>query len=169
MSLGERLKVEREKLGFNQNDFAEMVGASRKSQIRWEKDESSPSAEALAIWSKVGLDTQYILTGIRKTVLEDLGEQGYLPGQLFIKEATANYESNRYQQQNDMLQPTNDELELIERYRNASFEVKAQIMQLLSGVEIKSNTQSSQIFHGDVSSGEFAARDIVNNRQKMKK
>ncbi|EYU13282.1 MULTISPECIES: helix-turn-helix domain-containing protein [Photorhabdus] len=63
MSLGERLKKERERLGFSQSDFAEMVGASRKSQIRWEKDESAPGADAISLWAKEGLDVLYLITG----------------------------------------------------------------------------------------------------------
>ncbi|WP_225816227.1 helix-turn-helix domain-containing protein [Photorhabdus antumapuensis] len=63
MSLGERLKKERERLGFNQSDFAEIVGASRKSQIRWEKDESAPGADAISLWAKIGLDVLYLITG----------------------------------------------------------------------------------------------------------
>lgn len=63
MSLGERLREERERLGFSQADFAELVGASRKSQIRWEKDESAPSADSISLWANVGLDVLYLITG----------------------------------------------------------------------------------------------------------
>ncbi|AIA72728.1 putative phage-related DNA-binding protein [Pectobacterium atrosepticum SCRI1043] len=63
MSLGERLREERERLGFSQADFAELVGASRKSQIRWEKAESAPSADSISLWANVGLDVLYLITG----------------------------------------------------------------------------------------------------------
>lgn len=63
MSLGERLREERERLGFSQADFAELVSASRKSQIRWEKDESAPSADSISLWANVGLDVLYLITG----------------------------------------------------------------------------------------------------------
>ncbi|HID6041775.1 TPA: helix-turn-helix domain-containing protein [Klebsiella pneumoniae] len=65
MSLGARLKEERKRLGYNQSDFAELVGSSYKSQLRWEKDESSPSADALNIWASIGLDVLYVVTGKR--------------------------------------------------------------------------------------------------------
>ncbi|HAT2881107.1 MULTISPECIES: helix-turn-helix domain-containing protein [Enterobacterales] len=65
MSLGARLKEERNRLGFNQSDFAELVGASYKSQLRWEKDESAPGADALSIWAGIGLDVLYVVTGQR--------------------------------------------------------------------------------------------------------
>ncbi|HFG0653983.1 TPA: helix-turn-helix domain-containing protein [Salmonella enterica] len=63
MSLGKRLREERERLGFSQSDFAELVGASRKSQLRWEKDESAPGADVLSIWASKGLDVLYLITG----------------------------------------------------------------------------------------------------------
>jgi DNA-binding XRE family transcriptional regulator len=47
MSLGARLKEERKRLGYNQSDFAELAGASKHSQINWEKGASFPNA-----WSK---------------------------------------------------------------------------------------------------------------------
>lgn len=65
MSLGERLKEERKRLGFSQSEFAEMVGASYKSQLRWEKDDSAPGADALGVWAGIGLDVLYVVTGQR--------------------------------------------------------------------------------------------------------
>lgn len=69
MSLGERLKEERNRLGFNQTEFAELVGASYKSQLRWEKDESAPGADALGVWAGIGLDVLYVVTGQRSVLL----------------------------------------------------------------------------------------------------
>jgi len=63
MSLGGRLKEERNRLGFSQSEFAELVGASYKSQLRWEKDESAPGADALSKWANIGLDVLYVVTG----------------------------------------------------------------------------------------------------------
>ncbi|EAM6405850.1 transcriptional regulator [Salmonella enterica] len=74
MSQGERLKEERKRLGFSQTDFAQMVGASYKSQLRWEKDESSPGADALGIWARVGLDVLYVVTGQRSQGSFDIPE-----------------------------------------------------------------------------------------------
>lgn len=65
MSLGERLKEERTRLGFSQTEFAELVGASKRSQIGWEQGRSSPGAEALAVWASSGLDVLYVVTGSR--------------------------------------------------------------------------------------------------------
>ncbi|EKE9748211.1 helix-turn-helix transcriptional regulator [Escherichia coli] len=72
MSLGSRLKEERNRLGFSQSEFAELVGASYKSQLRWEKDESAPGADALAIWATLGLDVLYVVTGQRGDVMTNV-------------------------------------------------------------------------------------------------
>ena len=63
--IGARIKEERERLGFDQEPFAALSGASRYSQIDWEKGKSFPNAKALAAWASAGADVQYILTGIR--------------------------------------------------------------------------------------------------------
>jgi transcriptional regulator with XRE-family HTH domain len=65
MSIGERLREERERLGFNQTDFAGLGEASLRSQIEWEKGKAYPNAKILAAIAAAGADVQYILTGIR--------------------------------------------------------------------------------------------------------
>ena len=44
MSLGKRIKEERERLGYNQEAFAAVGNVSRRSQIMYEQDSSEPSA-----------------------------------------------------------------------------------------------------------------------------
>lgn len=65
MHLGERLKEERERLGYNQTDFAALASSTRKTLFNWESDLASPSATALAAWGAVGLDVLYVVTGQR--------------------------------------------------------------------------------------------------------
>ncbi|TBU75635.1 hypothetical protein DNK10_11220 [Pseudomonas daroniae] len=65
ITLGERLKAERERLGYTQPQFAELVGASKRTQVGWEQGRSAPDANALAIWVEEGLDAGYVLTGER--------------------------------------------------------------------------------------------------------
>lgn len=65
MGIGERLKEERERLGYNQTDFAALGGASKNSQYNYEKGERSPDAEYLSAVSQVGLDVLYVVTGRR--------------------------------------------------------------------------------------------------------
>ncbi|MBN0112872.1 helix-turn-helix transcriptional regulator, partial [Pseudomonas aeruginosa] len=65
MNLGERLKAERERLGYNQTDFAALAGASKHSQINWEKGAAAPNGTVLAAWAEHGLDVLYVVTGVR--------------------------------------------------------------------------------------------------------
>lgn len=65
MHPGERLKEERERLGYNQADFAALAGATRKSQFNYESDERSPDVRYLAAIATAGADVQYIVTGVR--------------------------------------------------------------------------------------------------------
>lgn len=67
-TLGERLKAERERLGYTQPEFAELVGASKRTQIGWEQGRSAPDANALAAWSVEGLDVGFLLSGERANV-----------------------------------------------------------------------------------------------------
>lgn len=68
ISIGARIKEERERLGYDQEPFAALSGASRYSQIDWEKGKSFPNAKVLAAYASVGADVQYILTGLRSVV-----------------------------------------------------------------------------------------------------
>lgn len=74
MNLHERLKEERERLGHSQTAFAALAGASKHSQINWEKGAASPNAAALAAWSDEGLDVLYVVTG-QRTGVHDAAEQ----------------------------------------------------------------------------------------------
>lgn len=68
MNLFERLKEERERLGYSQTAFASLVESSKHAQINWEKGVASPNATALAAWAGVGLDVLYVVTGDRSFV-----------------------------------------------------------------------------------------------------
>lgn len=61
--LGERLKTERDRLRLSQSDFAALGGASKRSQIDWEKGSLVPNAEFLARMAQHGVDVLYVLTG----------------------------------------------------------------------------------------------------------
>ncbi|HBO9849871.1 TPA: helix-turn-helix transcriptional regulator [Pseudomonas aeruginosa] len=64
-SIGERLKEERERLGFNQTAFGAVGGVQKQAQLKYEKGERSPDADYLAALSKVGADVLYIVTSQR--------------------------------------------------------------------------------------------------------
>jgi len=65
MHFSERLKKERERLGYSQTEFSKMAGATRKTLFNWEAGSGSPGIEALNTWSEVGLDVLYVVTGRR--------------------------------------------------------------------------------------------------------
>lgn len=65
MHMGERIKKERERLGFNQTDFAALAESTRKTLFNWESGAASPSAAVLAAWHAYGLDVLYVVTGQR--------------------------------------------------------------------------------------------------------
>lgn len=63
MTIGERINKERKRLGYSQAAFAALGGASKGSQIAWEKGTAFPNAAVLAAWASVELDVSYVLTG----------------------------------------------------------------------------------------------------------
>lgn len=65
MNLEARIKEERERLGHSQTAFAALAGASKHSQINWEKGVGTPTAAVLAAWAVHGLDVLYVVTGQR--------------------------------------------------------------------------------------------------------
>ena len=65
MHVGERIKEERERLGFNQSDFAALAQATRKTLFNWESGTAAPNATVLAAWAAHGLDVLYVVTGQR--------------------------------------------------------------------------------------------------------
>jgi transcriptional regulator with XRE-family HTH domain len=70
-SIGKRLKEERERLGYDQDRFSALSGASRYSQIDWEKGKSFPNAKFLSAIAAAGADVNYILTGIRLETIKE--------------------------------------------------------------------------------------------------
>lgn len=71
LKIGERLKEERVRLGFNQTDFAALAGVAKTSQFNYEKDERSPDAAYLAAVAAAGVDVLYVLLGQRTPTAAD--------------------------------------------------------------------------------------------------
>lgn len=65
MSIHERLKSERERLGLSQPRVAELLGVGKTTVINWEKASSAPDAVQLSAFAAAGADVLYILTGQR--------------------------------------------------------------------------------------------------------
>jgi transcriptional regulator with XRE-family HTH domain len=65
VTIGKRLKEERDRLGFSQPAFSSIAGTTKKSQIDYEKDITQPKAGYLAAVAAVGVDVAYVITGMR--------------------------------------------------------------------------------------------------------
>lgn len=63
MSIGDRIKEEREKLGYSQEAFANAGGVSKRSQIMYEQNKTEVGAGYFSKIVEIGADIQYILTG----------------------------------------------------------------------------------------------------------
>lgn len=74
MTIKDRLKEERGRLGFNQPDFAALAGRTKKTMIDYEKGTTCPDANFLAAIAAVGADVQYIVTG-KRAVSETIGSR----------------------------------------------------------------------------------------------
>ncbi|WP_124435135.1 helix-turn-helix domain-containing protein [Pseudomonas sp. R11-23-07] len=70
MNIGERLREERVRLGFNQADFAAIAGVAKTSQFNYEKGDRSPDADYLAAVAERGVDILYVVVGQRLPVAE---------------------------------------------------------------------------------------------------
>lgn len=62
-TIGERIKEERNRLGFSQEKMAEIAGVTRASQIKYEGNKRNPDSEYLTKIASAGVDIQYVLVG----------------------------------------------------------------------------------------------------------
>lgn len=62
---GQRLKEERVRLGLKQDEVANYIGCSTRSQINYENGERSPDSDYLRLFASMGGDVQYVITGVR--------------------------------------------------------------------------------------------------------
>ncbi len=60
-----RLKEERKKLNYKQNELAEILEVSRQRMLRYENGESNPTPLFFEKLFHLGFDIQYIITGVR--------------------------------------------------------------------------------------------------------
>lgn len=63
-TVGFRLKQERQRLSMSQDDFSAVCGMKRRAQMSYEHDERSPDAEYLRALAEIGVDIQFVITGI---------------------------------------------------------------------------------------------------------
>jgi transcriptional regulator with XRE-family HTH domain len=65
VSIGQRLREERDAQNLTQEALASALGITKKTQGLYERDERSPNADYLSAIQGLGLDVMYILTGQR--------------------------------------------------------------------------------------------------------
>jgi DNA-binding XRE family transcriptional regulator len=65
MSIGQRLKEERERLNLSQTALAEAAGTTKQTQFSYETDRTPPKASYLAAVVPYGVDVAYVVTGQR--------------------------------------------------------------------------------------------------------
>lgn len=68
VSIGDRLKEERELTGLTQEQMAGRLGITQKTQGLYERGQRMPNAEYLAALAALGGDVMYVLTGQRTPV-----------------------------------------------------------------------------------------------------
>lgn len=64
-SFSDRLRAERERLGFSQTAFGEACGVTKGSQINYETEKRFPDGEYLMKAADLGADVLFIVTGVR--------------------------------------------------------------------------------------------------------
>ena len=65
MSIGERLREERERLDLNQEQLGAIGGVKKLSQFNYENNKRAPDTDYLVQLAKVGIDVSYVLFGTR--------------------------------------------------------------------------------------------------------
>lgn len=115
-TIGERLKLERERLFFTQEKLAEYGGVLKRSQVNYEKGDRFPDAKYLEGVAKAGVDVLYVLTGQRSgPSAADVPVQQLHSSALQIEETPAGYDlgpSKEAPQRNDRDELTKMQLQL---------------------------------------------------------
>lgn len=124
MNFTKRFKEERERLGFTQPAFGELIGVGKTTVINWEKGASAPDVVQLAALANHGVDALFIVTGKRSMAV---AEVALLP---------------------------NDERGLLESYRRCSPAAKKSLIQTaallatdqaMPGVTMRAGKNSKQV------------------------
>jgi transcriptional regulator with XRE-family HTH domain len=65
LGISDRLREERERLGFTQASLADKLSVSRNTQVNYERGDRIPDATYLAAFAACGADVMWVLTGMR--------------------------------------------------------------------------------------------------------
>lgn len=63
MTLGDRLREERERLGMTQPALGQAAGATKQTVFAWETGKSAPGGFQLSALADIGVDVLYVITG----------------------------------------------------------------------------------------------------------
>lgn len=77
---GERLREERDRLKFTQQEMADRMGVRREMSSKYERGQAVPGGDALTAFAIAGGDVQYVLTGKRSSTALTADEQELLAG-----------------------------------------------------------------------------------------
>ena len=77
---GERLREERDRLKFTQQEMADRMGVRREMSSKYERGQAVPGGDALAAFATAGGDVQYVLTGQRSSTALTPDEKELLSG-----------------------------------------------------------------------------------------
>lgn len=65
MTIGDRLREERERLKLSQPNFAAIAGTTKQTLFSWESGKTAPDGFLLAAFAAAGVDVLYVVTGQR--------------------------------------------------------------------------------------------------------
>lgn len=69
-NIGERIRIERDRLKFNQTEFGNLGGVLVSTQSKYEGNKRKPDSDYLVNVAKIGVDIQFVLTGVRSLNLD---------------------------------------------------------------------------------------------------
>ena len=69
MTIGERLREERERLGMSQPALAAIAKTTKQTLFSWETGKTAPDGFQLAALNAVGIDVLFVVTGQRSQVI----------------------------------------------------------------------------------------------------
>lgn len=168
-TLSERLREQREALGFTQQSLADLCGITARSQRNYESGERSPDAAYLAATAAAGADVLYILTGVSAKghaliALQERAAALIPEGMTEFETIKAHLQLEVAAMQAGLAGPalTAEEQTLLSYFRQASKEVRRAALGALLGA---AEGGAHQTFNATVSGG-VAGRDIVKSGGK---
>ncbi len=78
MTIGERLREERDRLGLSQPKFAALAATTKQTLFSWETGKTAPDGFQMAALAAAGVDVQFVLTGQRSSAALAPEEQALL-------------------------------------------------------------------------------------------